>query len=163
MNIRHSVISDLPQILKIYEHARRFMAENGNPTQWGNTNPPNEVVKADIERGKSYVCVSKDDILCVFFFDIGNDPTYDSISHGKWLNEESYGVIHRIAAAPGTKGAATFCINWCCSLCQNIRIDTHADNIPMNNLLKKLGFVRCGIIRLANKSPRVAYHKCSRL
>ena len=29
-------ICDLEEILVIYERARRFMAENGNPNQWKN-------------------------------------------------------------------------------------------------------------------------------
>ena len=31
--IRKAVGNDLPEILKIYENARRCMAENGNPNQ----------------------------------------------------------------------------------------------------------------------------------
>ena len=32
--------ADLPQILAIYAHARAFMAQHGNPNQWG-ASPPN--------------------------------------------------------------------------------------------------------------------------
>ena len=35
MEIRHTTENDLPVILAIYAHARRFMAEHGNPNQWG--------------------------------------------------------------------------------------------------------------------------------
>ena len=31
--------ADLPRILALYAHARAFMAENGNPNQWGQTRP----------------------------------------------------------------------------------------------------------------------------
>ena len=37
--IRLAVQTDLKQILEIYDWARRFMAENGNPTQWGTSHP----------------------------------------------------------------------------------------------------------------------------
>ena len=43
MEIRHSVPRDLPRMLEIYQSARRFMAERGNPSQWGPTRwPPEE-------------------------------------------------------------------------------------------------------------------------
>ena len=31
--------ADLPRILALYAHARAFMAQNGNPNQWGQTRP----------------------------------------------------------------------------------------------------------------------------
>ena len=38
--IRPATADDLPAINAIYAYARRFMAENGNPTQWGMHFPP---------------------------------------------------------------------------------------------------------------------------
>ena len=35
MNIRHATEADVPVMMKIYEYARAFMAEDGNPNQWG--------------------------------------------------------------------------------------------------------------------------------
>ena len=55
--IRKAVGNDLPEILKIYENARRFMAENGNPNQWGKTNPPQYTLERDIQLGQLYVVV----------------------------------------------------------------------------------------------------------
>ena len=58
MHIEHAVIADLPRIMEIYACARRFMAENGNPRQWGPTNwPPESLIRSDIESGNLYVCV----------------------------------------------------------------------------------------------------------
>ena len=37
MQIRQADIEDLPQLLALYDHARIFMAEHGNPAQWGKT------------------------------------------------------------------------------------------------------------------------------
>ena len=45
--------------MEIYAYARKFMAEHGNPNQWGPTNwPPEWLIKEDIEKGCSYVCES---------------------------------------------------------------------------------------------------------
>ena len=35
--IRTAQLTDLPRILDIYAHARRFMAETDNAVQWGNS------------------------------------------------------------------------------------------------------------------------------
>ena len=40
MKIRKASITELDQIMKLYGRARTFMAENGNPTQWGTCIPP---------------------------------------------------------------------------------------------------------------------------
>ena len=45
MQIRQANIEDLPQLLALYDHARIFMAEHGNPVQWGKNYPPVVVVK----------------------------------------------------------------------------------------------------------------------
>ena len=48
--IRKALPEDMPVILKIYEQARRFMAEHGNPRQWGNSSPAQNVLEEDIRK-----------------------------------------------------------------------------------------------------------------
>lgn len=158
MNIRKAQKDDIDEVLAIYEHAREFMRNHGNLEQWKDGYPYQPVVEDDIKKQKLYICQDNGKIACVFFFDKTTDPTYLKIK-GKWLNDDTYGVVHRIAAAPNTKGAATFALNWAYSQCLNLKIDTHEDNIPMQSLLKKLGFEYCGIINLANGDERWAYQK----
>ena len=43
--------------------------------------------------------------------------------------------------------------------CPHLRIDTHADNRPMRNHIAGAGFVYCGIIRVEDGSPRLAYER----
>ena len=46
MEIRPSKEQDLPRMLEIYEYARRFMADHGNPNQWGATHwPPEQLLR----------------------------------------------------------------------------------------------------------------------
>lgn len=165
MEIRHSTEADFNQIMKIYEYARKFMAENGNPNQWGPTNwPPEELIHSDIADGNSYVCLHEDKIVGTFFFTHGKDiePTYREIEDGAWLDDGPYGVIHRIAGDGSVKGIGSFCIEWAFSQCGHLRIDTHGDNVVMQNLLKKNGFVQCGIIHVIEDNyPRLAYEKIS--
>ena len=88
---------------------------------------------------------------------MGEDPTYRHIYDGAWLNDEPYGVIHRMATSGKQKGVSEACINWCFQRCGNIRVDTHRDNKVMQHILTKHGFQRCGIIYVKNGTERIAY------
>ena len=90
MRIRRSEIQDLDRIMEIYAYARKFMAEHGNPNQWGPTCwPPEDLIRRDIATGCSYVCESNaGKIIGTFFFTQGPDiePTYREITDGAWLD-----------------------------------------------------------------------------
>lgn len=159
MEIRKTTMEELDQVMAIYAHARKFMAEHGNATQWGTTKPARELIEADILRGDSYVCVEQGQIAAVFYYKAEVDPTYITIYNGAWKNDRPYGVVHRIASAGTVKGAGSFCLNWAFAQCGNLKIDTHENNIVMQNLLKKNGFEYCGIIHLLNGDERWAYQK----
>lgn len=160
MEIRKTEFADLPRIMEIYADARAYMRNHGNVTQWAGGYPSEERIREDIMAGESHVCVEAGEILGVFCFFTHRDPTYDVIYEGSWLNDEPYGVIHRIAVAKHRRGVASFCYEFALSKCPNLRIDTHRDNIPMQNSLIKNGFERCGIIHLQNGNPRIAFQKC---
>ena len=87
--IRTSQPSDWQDILDIYAIARRFMRENGNPTQWGESFPPEDLIWEDIRLGRSYVCLMDGRIQAVFALIPGEDPTYQVIQ-GAWLNDRPY-------------------------------------------------------------------------
>ncbi len=161
MQIRNTRIEDLDTVMDIYDQAREYMRQNGNLNQWINGYPRRELIMKDIEEKCSYVCEDQDRIVCVFRFTAGTDPTYLNIYEGQWLNDEPYGVVHRIASASRQKGAASYCLDWCFAQTGNIRIDTHADNHIMQNLLLKNGYTRCGNIYLEDGAPRIAFHKVS--
>lgn len=171
MRVRKAEAGDLARIMEIYAYARNFMAEHGNPNQWGPTNwPPKELIKSDIEAGKSYVCLCerqnqmelREEIAGVFFFDYGHriDHCYDKIEDGQWIGDEDYGVVHRIASDGTEKGVGSYCVNWAFDKCRHLRMDTHGDNKIMQSMLAKLGFVHCGTIYVQEDDyPRLAYEK----
>lgn len=154
--IRNAVPGDLARIEEIYAFARAFMAKNGNPNQWGKTNPPRDLLVEDIKREQLYVITDVTGIHGVFYFRIGEDPTYGRIEDGAWHYDAPYGTIHRIAS-DGSGGILRTAVEFCAEKCDHIRIDTHHDNNVMQKAVAKLGFERSGIIRLANGSPRIAY------
>ena len=112
-----------------------------------------------MERGIGYVVEENGSIVATFMFSLEGEPTYAKIYEGEWLNDAPYGVIHRIAVAEQGRGIIGFCIDECFKHCQNLRIDTHRDNIPMQKALLKRGFQYCGIIYLEDGDERLAYQK----
>lgn len=160
LEIRPTKPEDMEKILAIYEDARKFMAATGNRSQWNGSYPGEQDVREDMEKGASYVCLENGEVAATFFFMIGEEPTYRVITEGSWLNDQPYGVVHRIAADGKGRGIASFCLNWCLKQCGNLRIDTHRNNLPMQKALKKNGFVPCGIIYVEDGTERIAFQKC---
>ena len=158
MEIRKALPEDMPEILKIYDRARAFMRETGNPNQWGNHNPPVSVLEKDVGAGQLYLLEDGAVICGVFAFIIGEDPTYLTID-GAWHSNREYGTIHRIAASGNRKGIFSACIQFCEKKIGHLRIDTHEDNRIMQHVIVKHGFKPCGMIYLADGSPRLAYDR----
>lgn len=159
MTIRQTRTEDIAALLRIFAAARRFMADTGNPNQWRNGYPSEEIIANDISRGNSHVVEdSTHGIVGTFCFIIGEDPTYKVIE-GNWKNNLPYGTIHRIASDGRCRGIADACLEWCLRQIDNIRIDTHADNRVMQRWIEKQGFEYCGIIHVADGSPRKAYQR----
>lgn len=163
MQIRPARREDLPAMEAIYEQAKEFMRETGNPNQWNGSYPEEGLLLCDMEHGNSYIVEENGQVIGTFAFIKGEDPTYRVIEDGMWMKEEPYGTVHRLASATGTHGVAAACFAWCRAQCENgsgiagLRADTHADNRVMQHVLEKNGFVRCGIIHLENGDPRIAY------
>ena len=153
--IRPAMQADLDEIEKIYEDARKFMIQNGNPTQWQNGYPQRELLEEDVDLGNLYVACKADKHCGVFMFALGDDPTYAYIEDGAWHSTEPYGTIHRIASR--SSGVFASAVAFCRSKCTHLRVDTHADNKPMQYLAEKHGFQRCGIIYVEDGTPRIAY------
>ncbi len=157
--IRLAKTEDLNNITDVYSYARKFMAENGNPTQWGTNYPSEQLIENDINNKKMYVIEEENQIHAVFMFDICEDETYEVIKNGQWLSDEEYGVIHRVASDGKIKGVLNKAVDFCSVKKAHLRIDTHKDNKIMQHQIEKNGFKKCGIIRLINGDERIAYEK----
>lgn len=160
MHIRLTCLEELPLLMEMYEKARTFMQTTGNAHQWINGYPSEEFIRQEIEDGHSYVCVDdQGTLLGTFCFTVGEDPTYARIYGGAWLNDEPYGVVHRLATNGIQKGISDACLDWAFRQIGNIRVDTHQDNKVMQHILEKYGFQRCGIIIVKNGTERIAFQK----
>ena len=160
MEIIKATSAQMDEILDIFASARQFMRESGNLEQWSGGYPSREVLEEDLSQERLYLCVEGEELLGVFCYFEGEDPTYLQIFDGAWKNDLPYGVMHRVAVAKRGRGVASFCFDHCYARCKNLKIDTHKDNIPMQRALERNGFTRCGIIHLANGDPRIAYQRC---
>lgn len=160
MFIRPATKADILGAAEIYDNARKFMREQGNPNQWPKNYPNDCDIIEGIKDGTSFVCEENGEIVATFYFKINaDDPTYRKIYDGQWKNDDPYAVIHRIAVKYHGKGIVDFCFEECFKLFPNIKIDTHRDNIPMQKCLIRNGFEYCGIIFLENGDERISYQR----
>lgn len=162
MTIRKATEADIADIMACYEKAKLLMRASGNHKQWTNGYPSRDIVAGDIAAGNCHVGVDADGrVVMAFALIMGHDPTYSVIEDGRWLNDLPYGTIHRLGSDSTRHGVLRLCTEFCLSRIDNLRLDTHADNLIMQHTAEKLGFKRCGIIYLADGSPRIAYQKYS--
>ena len=158
VSIRHTRVEDMPRLQALFSHARSFMLETGNPSQWTAAYPSEELLRKDIGSRDSYVVEDeKQTVIATFVLRCGIDPTYDVIYEGRWLNDAPYATIHRIASDGTRKGILHLAMQFALLDYRNIRIDTHRDNQVMRNAITKEGFVYCGVIHCWNGDERVAY------
>ena len=89
---------------------------------------------------------------------------------GKWITNDDYIVIYRLAVDPEikNKGIATKILEFSEKECiknkiLSIKADTHENNEPMKRFLEKNGFSYCGVIYLDREpdvgEKRIAYEK----
>ena len=167
MLIRKSCAADLPSLMPIFEEARGTIAALGID-QWQNGYPSEQVVLADIEKGRSYLSEFDGKICGTFAVIDDGEPTYDKIYDGEWLTGESdsYIAIHRVAISVASRGSGLSrrIIDFAADLARasnrkSLRIDTHRGNVVMRRMLEKNGFIFCGVIYLENGDERVAYER----
>lgn len=160
IEIRQATAEELDEIMDVYAFAKRFMEGHGNRTQWtGDDAVTREKMAAMLEKNQLFVGVADGKIQFSFAYIQGEDSTYRVITEGAWLNDAYYGTIHRLGSVGTAKGVVKIVSDWALEQNPNLRIDTHHDNIVMQNALAKAGFTRCGIIHLENGDPRIAYQK----
>jgi len=159
MEIIKATVEYFDSINEIYGAARKYMRRNGNPEQWKDSYPSNDQILSDIAEGSLYLVMEEGSVLAVFYCAIGPDVAYSLIEDGEWLNDEPYAVIHRIAVSDSARGRgiSRICFDFACEKSENLRIDTHKDNLPMQAALARYGFVRCGKVYVRDGGERVAF------
>jgi len=165
-NIERTKQSDLIHVMAIFHQAQAAL-KNMNVDQWQNGYPSKQIILSDIDEEISYIVKNNNQIIATAAIFVGNERTYDKIYAGEWITDNKpYCVIHRIAVRDDYKGRniASHLINYAQHLAElnnaeSIRVDTHRDNIPMQKMLNKNGFIYCGIIYLLDGKERFAFEK----
>ena len=168
MSIRTSTITDLNDLMPLFDEARRTIAALGID-QWQDGYPSRSVIEEDIALGRSYVVEIEAKICGSFVLVEDGESAYDRIDDGHWLtgdDSQDYVAIHRVAISVAKRGSgiSTAILDFAAARAEalgraSLRIDTHRGNVVMRRMLEKHGFIHCGTIHLENGDPRVAYEK----
>lgn len=161
ITIRQAIAADLPSIMQILELGKKYMRLEGNMQQWSGAYPTLECMQQDIVEGNCFVCLHGEEIVACFSHLPGPDPYYAVIEEGEWPDARDYYVLHRIASSGRVSGVGIRVLDFCLRRYPVLRVDTHASNRTMRRLLESSGFKYCGIVHVADGTPRMAYQKDS--
>ena len=162
-HLRKASLEDQEVIWDILQKAIKRRKEEGS-NQWQDGYPNINSIKNDIEKDFGYVLQSENQILgyAAVIFEI--EPAYEIIK-GKWLSNQEYVVIHRVAVSEEYigSGIATKIFKEVekVALSKNIfsiKVDTNFDNIPLLKILNKLNYAYCGEVYFRG-SARKAFQK----
>lgn len=168
MIIRKTEMTDVDKIVSIFAEARGTMAKLGID-QWQDGYPTREIACEDVALSRSYVCDIDGEVCATCVLQLGGDVNYDVIERGEWHSgneNRAYLAVHRVAISVARRGQgiAERLISYAADFARerglaSLRIDTHEGNVVMRRMLEKNGFTCCGVIRLENGDPRVAYER----
>lgn len=153
--IRPAEYSEVPRILEILEGAKRYMRAEGNMTQWAE-GPGREEIENDIDKKEAYVLLKGDEIAAFFVMMKDPEPSY-AVIDGAWPDDLPYATLHRVASAGIARRVLEPILAYTFDRNERVRIDTHEDNKTMRRAIERNGFSYCGVVTLADGSPRFAY------
>lgn len=163
MLLRKAVNTDIPAIWEILQQAIEQRRQDGSK-QWQEGYPNLQTVEDDICKGYGYVFVEDNVAIAYAAIIFDREPAYEIIE-GKWLTNDEYVVVHRVATSYSVKGRgiATHLFRMIEEVSRenkvySIKVDTNYDNIPMLKILDRLGYTYCGEVYFRG-SARKAFEK----
>jgi N-acetylglutamate synthase-like GNAT family acetyltransferase len=163
ITFRKAEITDAERIWQIILQAKEQMRRM-NSRQWQDGYPVVENITGDIENGYGYVLCGENGVIAYGAVIFDGEPAYNDI-HGKWLTNQPYVVVHRLAIADEVKqkGIGTLFMQKAEELSlqkgvHSFRVDTNFDNVYMQKILFALDFTYCGEI-VYDQGVRRAYEK----
>lgn len=155
--------AEIGRIMEIIEQAKKQMDREGKH-QWDDTYPIRTNIENDIKDGTAYVTIVNGQVVAYGAVVFTGEPAYDVIE-GKWLTNQPFVVLHRLAVAEETKGHGVGLIFIkeverlaLAEGVKSFKVDTNHNNTRMLRLLEKTGFKYCGKIYYQH-GERVAYEK----
>ena len=164
--LRQATMDDLPKIIEIIDGAKKTLRDRG-VEQWQQGYPDNEILKQDIEEDISFVLVLNSNVVGVAALQQGYDKNYQDMTSGSWDKDSdvTYSIIHRIAIEADHQGEhlSAALIQQLLTMSyylgyQDVRIDTHPDNMVMQRIIENNGFEEKGTITMdEDDGVRLAY------
>lgn len=160
---RNATISEKNIIWNIINDAINRRKKDGS-TQWQDGYPNLAIIENDIEKQAGFVLVHEKNIIGYCAVIINDEPEYKKII-GKWITNEDFVVVHRIAISEKYLGQnlskklleniEDFALN---NNIKSIKVDTNFDNFAMLKIFGKLNYRYCGEVYFRG-SPRKAFEK----
>ncbi|MDI6050160.1 GNAT family N-acetyltransferase [Flavobacterium sp. XS2P24] len=162
-HFRKAELSEIAPVWEILQQAIQRRKEDGS-TQWQDGYPNPEVIQKDIEKGEGFVLADGETIIGYSAVLINDEPAYEKIE-GKWLTNDDFVVMHRVAISEKYlgKGLAKMILKYIEEFAVNnniysIKADTNFDNPAMMKIFESSGYTYCGEVYFRG-SPRKAYEK----
>jgi GNAT superfamily N-acetyltransferase len=154
---------DIETIWEIIQQAivRR---KNDGSQQWQDGYPNKATIQNDIEKQVGYCLKIYNEIVVYASILVDDEPAYKEII-GKWISNQSFLVIHRVAVRESYLGKG-----WVKKLffqvetfakslnIYSIKVDTNFDNFPMLHILEQLDYQYCGKVYFRG-GERLAFEK----
>ncbi|MFD2940148.1 GNAT family N-acetyltransferase [Flavobacterium notoginsengisoli] len=161
---RKAKTEEQQQIWKILENAIQRRKEEGSD-QWQDGYPNPAIVQNDINKENGFVLVNENETIVGYAAILINDePEYANIK-GKWLTNEDFIVMHRVAISDQYlgQGLAQKMLRYMeeyavSNTIFSIKADTNFDNTAMLKVFEKNGYVYCGEVTFRG-NPRKAFEK----
>ncbi|MCK5732043.1 MAG: GNAT family N-acetyltransferase [Tenericutes bacterium] len=154
--IKLAELADIDKIVILARKTSENMLSSGLQ-QWIGDYPNESHFLSDYEKNSLYALFSMDNIIASITILNENEGAYKEI---KWLKDKSM-VIHRVIVDPEQqkKGIGVKLFQFAIDLAKtnnydSIKVDTHPDNLKMQGLIKKMGFIDIGYLSGIN---RLAY------
>lgn len=166
IQVRKAAAADEAAVLRMWQAARERLAAEKIP-QWQGDYPAAADFQADVQAGIGRVAVLADGAVVGYAAVVTTpDPNYAKID-GAWLTaNQPYQAIHRFVV-DGTHLHAGFGRAFMSALLTaaqaaglpSVRVDTHAQNLPMHRLLADFAFQHTGTVWMVDSdgTPRDAY------
>ncbi len=163
MKLKKLQLNDVSLAMEIINEAKMHLKEQGI-NQWQTGYPDYECIKQDSLKNRGYFITQNENILGYLCIDFEAEPAYNTLN-GDWLSDKNYVVVHRMAFAKIARGKNLS--NKVFDLVEDLskkkgvnyfRVDTDADNLKMQHILKKNGFNFRGTIWFDN-SEKIAFDK----
>lgn len=165
MEFRLAKEVDREKIEKIYEDGSLKLKSLGI-NQWQGNEKPNLNNFSNLNENKIIYVLEDKEIIVSTLIIYDKDEDYENNLVGTWNSPKPYVALHRIATLSGArkKGYGRKIIEFAENYARennfkSVRIDTHRENKPMQNLLSSMEYNFVGLVFLDGKRERFAYEK----